>query len=134
MASDTHIRPEPTTSTSTSDGGESLRLGYEPRDASLRAIIVFMVVMAVSAAAIHGLVWGLMKKLNHQNENADATPSPFAATEPREHPNPPPEPRLQPSVTHDHQPMKDMEDLRDKWHQALTTYGRVEGQPRRAGI
>src|SRR5205085_11748163 len=83
---------------------------------------------------IHGAVWGLMKLLNHQNESADATPSPFAATEPREHPNPPPEPRLQPSVTHDKQPVEDMEALRQRWQRELASYARVEGDPDRARI
>ena len=128
MASDTHIQHE--SAAAGSPAQESLRRGYEVRDAHLSPIIKFMVILVVGAAVIHFALIGMWKLLEHQNEKAEATPSPFAqGRRPA-----PPGPLLQPSPAHPNQPSKDMEDLRGKWHQALTTYGHVEGQPDRARI
>jgi hypothetical protein len=135
MENTTHIPPEMQHARggappSQSDG-ESLRAGYEVKDAQLKPIVIFIVVLAVSAAAIHGAVYVLQRLLVQQNEKSDPTPSPFYA---KGNPNPPPEPRLQPSPEHNSQPVEDMMALRLRWHQELTSYGPVDGQPQRARI
>ena len=128
MASDTHIQHEPAAATPTQE--ESLRRGHEVRDAHLAPIIKFMVILVVSAAVIHTLLWGMEKFLRHENEKMEPAPSPFAEKGKLR----PPEPLLQPSPPHPNQPSEDVEALRRRWHDELTTYGRVEGQPERARI
>ena len=125
MASSTHIPPDP----SLPEAAESLRRGHETTDVSLRAIIVFMVVVFIGAAAIQVAVWGLMRGLQQHNEAADPTPSPFA----QQH-EPPPEPRLQPSLAHQREPYEDMNALNARWQHELTTYARVPGEANRARI
>ena len=133
MASDTHTPPD-AHAPPPPDLGESVRRGHEQQDASIRAIVTFMVVLVIGAVVIQFLTWGVMKFLEERNDRANATPSPFAATKQDPHPKAPPEPRLQPSVTHHAEPMEDMNDLRAAWHKTLTTYGPVDGAPGRAHI
>jgi hypothetical protein len=127
MASDTHIQHEPAAAPSAE---ESLRRGHELRDAHMGPIIKFMVILVVATAVIHTLLLGMEKFLKHENEKAEPVSSPFA----QEDRPAPPGPLLQPSPSHPQKPSEDMEALRAEWHKALTTYGRVEGQPERARI
>ena len=103
--------------------------GYESRDISVRAIVIFMVTMFASAAVIHWGVWGLMGTFERHNAANDHTPSPFADRH-----APPPEPRLQPSVAHAALPYEDMNALKARWKAELSSYGVVEGRPERGRI
>ena len=108
---------------------ESLRRGHETRDVLLRPIVIFVGVMFVSAALIQLGVTGFMHHDERRNATADSTPSPFANDR-----TPPPEPRLQPSVSHDTLPREDMAALRDRWQKELTHYALVPGEPDRVRI
>ena len=108
---------------------ESRRLGYETSDARLRPIVLFAIVLTVVTVLIHLAVWKYFVVARQQNAREDATPSPFVKDR-----TPPPEPRLQPSIQHPTVPHEDMEQLHKRWNAALTTYGRVEGEPNRVRI
>jgi hypothetical protein len=108
---------------------ESRRRCHETRDVLLRPIVIFVVVMFVVAALIQLGVSGFMRHDERRNTAADATASPFANDR-----TPPPEPRLQPSVSHDTLPREDMAALRDRWQKELTHYALVQGEPNRVRI
>jgi hypothetical protein len=108
---------------------ESLRRGHETRDAGLRPIVIFVVALFVSAVVIQLGVWGLMRHDERRNAAADPTPSPFANDR-----TPPPEPRLQPSFSHNSLPHEDLAILRARWQKELTSYGLVPGEPGRVRI
>jgi hypothetical protein len=112
-----------------SSDAESRRRGHETTDARLRPIIVFIVVMILAAGLIQLAVLALMHFLRHHNAAADPTPSPFADQRAA-----PPEPRLQPSLTHPTQPHEDMATLHARWQQQLTTYGKIPGDTGHARI
>ena len=103
--------------------------GYETRDASIRAIMIFMVALFVVGGSIHLVVWGLMRGFEHRNAAEDLAPSPFA----NDH-APVPEPRLQPSIGHQSLPHEDVDALRERWRRELSSYGPVDGEPGRARI
>jgi hypothetical protein len=135
MASDTHIPPDqPLTARQPPDLAQSLRRGHEVTDATIRPIIVFVVVLFIGGAIIQGAAWALWRLIEHRQAMSDPTPSPFAPTAANPYPNAPPEPRLQPSVTHNSQPSEDMHALHDHWQRLLSSYGKVDGQPDRARI
>jgi hypothetical protein len=128
MENSTHIPPDEPASASP-ELAQSIRRGHEQRDVKLRAVIIFAVALAVSAAIIQLGVWGLMEMFHRENAASDPIASPFA-----DEPSSPPEPRLQPSVAHDSQPDEDMAALRKRWLEELTSYASVEGDPQRAQI
>jgi hypothetical protein len=119
----------PPEGSSVSSDAESRRRGHETTDAHLRPIIAFIVIMIISAAVIQLVVLGLMHWLRHHNAAADPNPSPFADRQ-----SAPPEPRLQPSITHPTQPHEDMATLHARWQQELTTYGMIRGESDRVRI
>jgi hypothetical protein len=134
MASDTYIPPEQALTAPQPHEAESLRRGHEVTDARIRPIVVFVIVLFAGGAVIQGGAWWLWKVIEHRLAAAEPTPSPFGPTPSNPFPSAPPQPRLQPSVTHDSQPHEDMRALRSKWHEMLSGYGKVEGQPDRARI
>src|SRR5689334_3533463 len=135
MASDTHIPPDqPLTAQQPPAMAQSLRRGHEITDAKIKPIIVFVIVLFVGGALLQGGAWAVWRLIEHRQAMSDPTPSPFAPTAANPYPNAPPEPRLQPSVTHNSQPSQDMQGLHEHWQKLLSSYGKIEGQPDRARI
>jgi hypothetical protein len=90
---------------------------HEQSDVNIRAVLGFGAALAVVAAVVHVLIYGLFGYFDSR-ENAKVPPQyPLAATQ--EH-REPPEPRLQID------PRQDLADLRAKEDEALSSYGWVD--------
>ena len=97
---------------------ESVQRGHEVRDARLRPVVLFVVIMFGAIILIQiGLIF-LQRHDTAANRKRYDSPDIFANQRPV-----PPEPNLQPSPAHPEVPMTDMEKLTSRWQQELTTSG-----------
>jgi hypothetical protein len=95
---------------------------HEHSDVNIRALWIVLGITAVSAVAIHFLLWGTFKWFDNSLRAADPPPSGVIAT-PR---TPPPgTPRLQgiPGYSSE-MPRQDLADMRKEFHAQLYSYGR----------
>jgi hypothetical protein len=90
--------------------GESL--GYETRDANLRAILWLAVSITATVLVAHLLLWVLLRALEGSAARRDPVISPLAETAPL-----PPEPRLQ------NTPVRDLAEFRAQEEKLLGSYG-----------
>jgi hypothetical protein len=135
MESATHIPPDQGSSDPQSEAqlAYSLERGHEQRDASIKAIVIFVIVLTVSVVVIQFAVWGLEALLKYQSSMEDPQKVSSVA-QPLGRRTPPPEPRLQPSPAHPSLDRDDWLTLLDRWNRQLNSYGKVEGDPSRARI
>lgn len=92
--------------------------GHETRDASVRAIVITGVVLAVGAAMVALLVYGIFQYLA-SNPLTTARPNPMAETDRQQFP---PAPRL---AEH---PAIELKDLHSQEDRILNTYGWTDKQ------
>ena len=112
------------------ESAHAARIGHENSDASIVAIVSFVVIMLGTVALLSVYIWHQMHGYVKANEQSDSQPSPFVASRPA-----PPEPRLQPEYqSHDRLPFEDMAALKQEWAAQLSTYGTVPGRPGTARI
>ena len=135
MESTTHIPPDHGSSDPQSEAqlAYSLERGHEQRDASIKAIVIFVIVLTVSVVAIQFLVWGLEVLLKYQT-NMEDPQKVSSVAQPLGRHTPPPEPRLQPEPAHPSLDRDDWLTLLERWNRQLSSYGRVEGDPSRVRI
>jgi len=101
------------------DGGQTGNAGrgYETRDLSVRASILFGVFLLLAAVVVHLVVWLLYVHFGTEAASADVRQYPLAQVG---RPVLPPEPRLQV------QPREDLKDLRRQEDAILSSYGWVD--------
>src|SRR5436309_500054 len=85
---------------------EALAQGYEPARVSIRGLFIFLICFAISIVLIWVAVWYFEKLLLANERQADQPRSAIADQQP------PPPPRIQPSMSHDQLPYQDLEDMR----------------------
>ena len=85
---------------------EALQLGYQPESVRFRRLAWLFICFVVTMAALHALVWFVMKSMNAQNASEDAPRSELRLDQQR------PPPNLQPSVGHATLDSQDLESLR----------------------
>jgi len=96
---------------------EAMELGYQPEAAPVRGLLVFIVLVVVTAVIIHVLIWWLMKGIEAHNARLD---TPLSVL--REDRTPPP-PQLQPSVGHDALDYQDLATLRRREDEMFAKLG-----------
>ena len=135
MESTTHIPHDHGSSDPQSEAqmAYSLERGHEQRDASIKAIVSFVIVLTVSVVVIQFAVWGLESLLKYQN-NMEDPQKVSSVSQPLGRRTPPPEPRLQPSPAHPTVDHDDWLTLLERWNRQLNSYGKVEGDPTRVRI
>jgi len=133
MESTTHIPHDHGSSDPQSEAqmAYSLERGHEQRDASIKAIVIFVIVLTVSVVVIQFAVWGLESLLKYQN-NMEDPQKVSSVSQPLGRRTPPPEPRLQPSPAHPTVDHDDWLTLLERWNRQLNSYGKVEGDPTRS--
>jgi hypothetical protein len=90
---------------------------HEESDVNVRAIVMFAVWLTVAAAVIHLLVWGIFVFFDRREAQTAGDGFPLAAGQEQ---RVPPEPRLQTA------PRLELQDLRAREEEALTSYGWVD--------
>jgi hypothetical protein len=91
-----------------SPSAEALAAGYEPSDVRLSGLLWFLVGMIVVGAALYVGVWFLQKEFLRQSRLVDVPRSAVADQQA------PPDPQIQPSVSHDTLPFQDLELMRSQ--------------------
>jgi hypothetical protein len=94
-----------------------MELGYQSEAAPVRGLLIFIILVVVTAVALHLLIWWLMK--GYEAHDARAEP-PLSVL--REDQTPPP-PRLQPSVGHDTMDYQDLAAVRHRENEMFTKLG-----------
>ena len=94
MESTTHIPHDHGSSDPQSEAqmAYSLERGHEQRDASIKAIVIFVIVLTVSVVVIQFAVWALEALLQHQSNMEDPQKL-SSVSQPLGRHTPPPEPR-----------------------------------------
>jgi hypothetical protein len=85
---------------------EALAQGYEPAEIRVRGLFIFLICFAISIVLIWVIVWYVEKAFLANERQADQPRSAIADQQP------PPPPRIQPSMPHDQLPYQDLEDMR----------------------
>jgi hypothetical protein len=99
----------------------SASAGHEASDASVRAVLIFAVALALLIVINLVGVLALLRYYQDRAEAADPVISPFVDQR-----QDPPGPRLEPSLGHEKLPQEDLQDLRNEEHAALISYGWVD--------
>jgi hypothetical protein len=110
------------------DNGQSASKAYETRDIRLRPLLVFIAGLTVVGVVTYLVIFALLRLFSGQAANEDARLAPSSMSRPPAAPGEerlPPEPRIQAN------PAADMNLLRQREDDVLTTYGWVD---RQAGV
>jgi len=96
---------------------EAMQLGYQPEVAPVRGLLVFIILVVVTAVFLQVLVWWLMQKIEARNARMDTPLSVLSEDQT------PPAPRLQPSVGHDSLDYQDLAALRRREDEMFARLG-----------
>lgn len=101
----------------------SLKLGYEPDNVKLSAIVKFATTLAVSTAIVFVLVWGLLKAMTYQLDQEDKQNITPMTMQYGEQVPSPGTPRLQLAPYSYIHPLDEYKEQKEQWTQTLDKGG-----------
>jgi hypothetical protein len=96
---------------------EAMTAGYEPQRISIRGLLLFIVIFAVSMVVLQALLWWLMRGIEGHDQKMDEPRSALKVDQQ------PPAPNLQPSLGHETFEYQDLEQQRHEEDQVFSRMG-----------